>query len=118
MIGIWHGLVIDCADPRTLADFYQRLLDYIRLDDTDDWVTIGKSIDHPGIAFQRVAGYRPPTWPNSETPTQMHIDVRVDDLAAAREAAEQIGARLLRAESEVFWVMADPEGHPFCLVKL
>jgi hypothetical protein len=52
MIGVWHGLVIDCAGPQQLAGFYEKLLGYIRVNDEPDWVVIGKSADHPGIAFQ------------------------------------------------------------------
>ena len=118
MIGTWHGLVIDCAQPRDLAAFYQELLGYVRVNDFDDWVVIGISEDHPGIAFQQIPNYVAPVWPSGDVPTQMHIDVRVEDLQVACDAAMAVGATLLKKTSDTFWVMADPEGHPFCLVRL
>jgi hypothetical protein len=36
----------------------------IRLDDSAGWVTIGDAPDRPGLAFQRVADYSPPRWPD------------------------------------------------------
>lgn len=118
MIGIWHGLVIDCAEPRELATFYERLLGYVRVNDFEDWVVIGISADQPGIAFQQIPNYVAPVWPSGDVPTQMHIDVRVEDLQSAADAAITLGASLLKQSSESFWVLADPAGHPFCLVRL
>lgn len=116
MIGSWHGLVIDCKDPRTLASFYQELLGYTRVQDESDWVVIGKAPDQPGIAFQRIDNYLPPTWPKEQVPTQMHIDIRVESLESAAEEAISLGAILLSDSEKIFWVFNDPEGHPFCLV--
>ena len=47
----------------------------------------------------------------------MHLDLQVDDLAAASAVAEEAGARLLgrHTDDEVVRVYADPAGHPFCL---
>ena len=117
MIGTWHGLIIDCANPSELARFYEQLLGYIRVQDEEQWVVIGKSADHPGIAFQLIPNYTRPVWPSGEVPTQMHIDVRVESLQEAHDAALALGATLLKQSSETFWVMADPEGHPFCIVQ-
>ena len=117
MIGTWHGLIIDCTNPRELASFYEQLLGYTRVQDEVEWVVIGISAEHAGIAFQLIPNYVAPIWPSGEVPTQMHIDVRVQDLQVAHDAAIAIGATLLNKTSDVFWVMADPEGHPFCLVR-
>ena len=49
---------------------------------------------------------------------QTHLDLQVDDLAAASAAAEEAGARLLGAYTEPHEdvrIYADPAGHPFCL---
>jgi catechol 2,3-dioxygenase-like lactoylglutathione lyase family enzyme len=116
MIGDWHGTVIDCEDPSELARFYEALLGYTRVQDESDWVVIGKAPDFPGLAFQRVEGYRPPQWPDAAHPAQMHLDIRVDDLQVAATKAQALGARLLSQSSEIFWVFADPAGHPFCIV--
>jgi predicted enzyme related to lactoylglutathione lyase len=50
----------------------------------------------------------------------MHLDLYVEDIAAAHEEAVGIGARLLQAAEDLsatsgFQVYADPAGHPFCL---
>lgn len=116
-LGTWHGLVIDCASPSDLAAFYERLLGYIRVQDEPGWVVIGIAPDRPGIAFQKVESYRAPQWPDSQHPTQMHLDVRVPSLQGAADGAIAAGATLLKKASDVFWVFSDPEGHPFCLVS-
>jgi catechol-2,3-dioxygenase len=64
-----------------------------------------------------------PTWPSEDVPIQMHMDFKVptvEDLERHREHAEQLGGRLLhdrsRDEGEPLYVIADPAGHPFCLL--
>ena len=118
MVGTWRGLVIDCTNPRELASFYEQLLGYVRVNDFDDWVVIGIAADRPGIAFQQIPNYAAPVWPSGEIPTQMHLDIRVDDVAASAPAALALGATLLRENDANCWVFADPEGHPFCLVRI
>ncbi len=115
MIGRWHGLVIDCPDPKTLAGFYQELLGMVLVQDEPGFVVIGDAPDRPGLAFQRVEGWRPPRWPAE--PAHMHIDVRVDDRAEAGAKALALGARRLDGGGAAFDVYADPAGHPFCLVQ-
>ncbi|MEU4691578.1 VOC family protein [Actinoplanes sp. NPDC023714] len=117
MIGRWHGLVIDCPDPSALADFYQRLLGMQRVQDEGDWVVIGDAPDRPGVAFQRVADHRAPSWPDPGTPQQMHFDVRVDSLDDAEQQVIALGATRLAGGNDRFRVFADPVGHPFCLIK-
>jgi catechol 2,3-dioxygenase-like lactoylglutathione lyase family enzyme len=116
VIGRWQALVIDCASPRELATFYEELLGYHRLVDDVDWVVIGAGERWPTVAFQQVPGYVPPTWPSSDRPQQMHVDVRVDDLERAETAVLALGATLLEG-GERFHVYADPAGHPFCLAE-
>ncbi|MGH3762294.1 VOC family protein [Actinophytocola sp.] len=118
------SVVLDCPDPRALADFYARLLDWPptkagnddgAADDGDGWATI----EGPGgamIEFQRAGDYRRPTWPDSEVPQMFHLDLQVDDLEAAHERALEIGAKLLDRQRS-FRVYADPAGHPFCLCQ-
>ncbi len=116
MIGRWHGLVIDCPDPQALASFYQELLGMIRLDDDPGWVTIGDAPDRPGLAFQRVADYQPPRWPDPAGPQHMHLDVAVPDLEMGEHDVLARGAQVLPGGGARFRVYADPAGHPFCLV--
>lgn len=115
MIGRWHGLVVDCPDPGALAEFYQELLGMIRVQDGPDFVVIGDAPDRPGVAFQRVAGWAPPSWPAESA--QLHLDVRVEDLARAGEQVLALGATRLDGGGDRFHVYADPAGHPFCLVR-
>ncbi len=118
MIGRLHGIVIDCADPDSLAAFYEELLGMQRVQDEGDWVVIGDSPDRPGVAFERVAHYRPPTWPEGDRPQYRHFDVRVEDLDLAQEAALRLGATLLDGDSATSRIFADPVGHPFCLITM
>ncbi len=116
MIGRLDTVVIDCPDPRALADFYCRLLGMHLVEDEGDWVTIRTDSDAPGVAFQQVADFRPPQWPDPARPQQFHFDVRVDDIDAAEQRVLAAGATRLPGEGDDFRVFADPAGHPFCLV--
>ena len=107
-----HHLVIDCPDPRALAEFYARLLSQPVTYDSEDFVVVAESDRTSGLAFQRATEYRPPTWPSPETPQQMHLDVMVEDPAAARTHVLRLGATHLDGD-----VYADPAGHPFCLIR-
>jgi catechol 2,3-dioxygenase-like lactoylglutathione lyase family enzyme len=110
------SVVLDCPDPRALADFYARLLDWKQAEQTEDaWATI----QGPGgamIEFQRAADYQAPTWPDPRIPQMFHLDFQVDDLDTAHERAVGIGAVLLDRQ-RTFRVYADPAGHPFCLCQ-
>lgn len=116
MIGRWHGLIIDCPDPDALAGFYQELLGMQRVYAEGDWVVIGDAPDRPGVAFQRIADFAPPRWPDPAHPQQMHLDVRVEDIEQAEPQVLALGATRLPGGGETFRVYADPVGHPFCLV--
>ncbi|MEV1049511.1 VOC family protein [Streptomyces sp. NPDC049916] len=124
MITELQCVVLDCPDPGTLADFYASLLGGEvdrpdrRWDCDADWSTLHT----PGglvLAFQRVAGHRPPRWPSQDPPQQLHLDFGVADLEQAHGQVMARGATLLdAADDERGWrVYADPAGHPFCLVR-
>ena len=62
----------------------------------------------------------PPVWPPVPGTQQMqqHLDILVDDLAAAAAVAEEAGAEFLDGhedDDEIVRVYRDPAGHPFCL---
>jgi catechol 2,3-dioxygenase-like lactoylglutathione lyase family enzyme len=107
-----HHLILDCPDPRTVAEFYSRLLDQPITYDSDDFVVVAPNDRTSGLAFQRAAGHRAPTWPDPAVPQQMHLDVMVEDPAAAGAEVLQFGATRLDGD-----VYADPAGHPFCLIR-
>lgn len=111
MIGRLHHVVLDAADPAALAAFYSRLLGLPITYTSDDWVVVAADDTTSGIACQLAPDHRPPTWPDPDVPQQLHVDVMVDDVAAAIPAVLELGARQL--DDTVF---ADPAGHPFCLI--
>jgi catechol 2,3-dioxygenase-like lactoylglutathione lyase family enzyme len=108
------NVVIDCPDPRALAEFYAKVLGLEVTTSEVDWVTIGKAPTR--IGFQQAPDLKAPNWPDPEHPQQMHLDIRVDDLAAADREVRELGATRLPGEGDDFWVYADPAGHPFCLI--
>ncbi|WP_236789837.1 VOC family protein [Amycolatopsis sp. GM8] len=111
-------VVLDCPDPKLLGEFYGALLDWGQPELNQDGDAYWADLSGPGgvmISFQRVDDYRAPQWPGQDVPQQLHLDLRVDDLAAGRERALALGAKLLDDSHETFHVYADPDGHPFCL---
>ncbi len=127
-------VVLDCADPRSLAEFYRQLLGFPYrpgdeapapgADDPRgrDWLVLRNPVGGVGIAFQRIAEPTRATWPDGPVPQQAHLDCKVSDVSALADAyrfALDLGATLLRDQSadpqEPLYVLADPAGHPFCI---
>lgn len=110
-------VALDTDEPPRLADFYAALLGWRVLKTEDDWITIGGDQGGARLAFQLAPDHRPPTWPDNEVPQQVHLDLAVDDLAAASAYAESLGARRMTGPEvqQDFIVFLDPSGHPFCL---
>ncbi len=123
---------IDTTDCRGLAEFYRDLLglqyrpgDEPPVDGLDDadWLVLVDSEGRRKLAFQQVDRLEPTTWPEHDVPMQMHLDFSVssaDELARHRDRALALGARILLdrtdEEDEALYVLADPSGHPFCLL--
>ncbi|MGZ4428391.1 MAG: VOC family protein [Nocardioidaceae bacterium] len=124
---------IDTTDARALAEFYRRLLglQYRQGDeppaegstDEADWLVLVDSTGARKLAFQQVERLERTTWPTHEVPMQMHLDLTVssfEELQRQRERAESLGAQLLLDRTddsnEPLYVLADPSGHPFCLL--
>jgi catechol 2,3-dioxygenase-like lactoylglutathione lyase family enzyme len=112
--------VIGTPDPRGLARFYQRLLGWPFRADEPDWASLRPPDGSAGLSFQLEEDHVPPVWPPEPDTQQMqlHLDIEVDDLAAAGALVEEAGARRLGGhedDDEVVHVFADPAGHPFCL---
>jgi catechol 2,3-dioxygenase-like lactoylglutathione lyase family enzyme len=112
MIGRMHHVVLDCRDPAALAAFYSGLLGLPVTYMSPDWVVVSASDRTSGLAFQLAPGHQPPTWPDPAVPQQVHLDVMVDDIAAAEPRVLALGASKLAGQG----VYADPAGHPFCLI--
>ena len=109
-------VALDTPDPPRLAEFYTALLGWEVERADEDWITISGG-SGARLAFQLAPDHRPPTWPDPSVPQQLHLDLAVDDLAAASRFAESLGARRVSGPEvqEGFVVFLDPSGHPFCL---
>ena len=124
---------IDAPDCRALAEFYRLLLglhyregDQPGTDggrDDADWLVLLDDDGRRVLTVQEKKDTTPPTWPSEDVPMQMHMDFKVstvEELERHRERAEELGARLLHDRSgddgEPLYVLADPAGHPFCLL--
>ncbi len=124
---------IDAPDCRRLAEFYRELLalQYRSCDeppaddskDDADWLVLVDSQGQRVLTVQEKTDMVRPTWPSEEVSMQMHMDFRVptiEELQRHRERAEALGATLLHDrsedEGEPLYVLADPAGHPFCLL--
>jgi catechol 2,3-dioxygenase-like lactoylglutathione lyase family enzyme len=115
-----RSVVLDAPDVRALAGFYQRLLGWAVTSDEDDptWVRLQPPGGGTGLAVQEEPEFVAPVWPGERGSPQMqlHLDLQVDDLAAACTHAEECGGRLapFQPQDDVR-VYLDPVGHPFCL---
>jgi catechol 2,3-dioxygenase-like lactoylglutathione lyase family enzyme len=113
-------VVLDCPDPRALADFYSALLGWEVVDADGEWSTVRPGEGATGLAFQRVEPYAAPTWPGQERPQQFHLDLDVPDIDEAEPDVVALGATVAEvqpSESGSFRVYLDPAGHPFCLCR-
>lgn len=110
--------MIDCPDPRSLAEFYCQVLGMRVNEDIDgEWVVVGSQPAAREVAFQRAIEWVRPRWPDPAHPQQMHLDIRVTDPDRADEQLIGHGATRARCERETgFRVFLDPVGHPFCIV--
>jgi hypothetical protein len=117
VIGSLEKTVIDCPDPRALAEFYCQVLGTRVNEDSGDWVVIGLEPGLRQLAFQRAAEWVRPRWPDPAHPQQLHLDIRVSDAAQAERELLALGAtRVPGARETGFRVFTDPAGHPFCIV--
>lgn len=114
-----RAVTLDCPDPLALAAFYQQatgLEPHPRSDADFAGLTCEGGLF---IGFQRVDDYRAPCWPDQTVPQQFHLDFAVEDLEEAEARLLELGASKPEHQpNEGRWrVLADPAGHPFCLVK-
>jgi len=108
------AVTLDTEDAKKLSHFYAELLGMEVQYEGDEGSLIGAK-DQGQVMFQQIAEHRPPQWPDPAYPQQFHLDVLVDDIAAAEPPALAIGATRLAGEGDNWRVYADPAGHPFCL---
>ena len=112
-----RGVTLDCADPHSLARFYQELTGMTVGFSSEEYVVLSGSSGIP-IGFQRVENYRAPQWPGQQVPQQLHLDFAVDDLGAALDLMLSLGATRPKHQpgGDRYRVLLDPAGHPFCLL--
>ena len=114
-----RAIVLDCPDPRALAEFYRQLVGGELTHADDEWVSLRDGAQVI-LSFQRVDDHRPPDWPSGDPPQQLHLDVTVDDVEAAEPLVLALGATKHAVQpgeddEDNFRVYLDPAGHPFCL---
>ncbi len=124
---------IDARNCRGLAEFYRELLglqyrpgDEPPCDgsqDDADWLVMVDNKGNRVLTIQEKKDTSPPTRPSEQVPMQMQMDFAVptaEDLECHRRHAQELGANVLydrsQEEGEPLYVMADPAGHPFCLL--
>lgn len=120
---------LDATDGPALAAFWKEFLGLGYRPgqgpaDDPSFIVIDAADETPALAVQQIEVLPPVTWPVGHIPQQIHLDLFV---ATAEEQqrhvtrALELGADLLddrrhdRADPLV--VMADPAGHPFCLIR-
>lgn len=113
-----RSVVLDCPEPRALAEFYQAVVGGDITFAEEDWVVL--MVDGLRLAFQQAEEFAPPTWPTGERPQQFHLDLTVDDVDAVEPQLLALGATKHQvqpgdAAGDQFRVYVDPAGHPFCL---
>lgn len=109
------GVSLDCADPSELAEFYLGLLGGRLL--WSRFTSVG--VQTPGLLLiaQRVAPYRPPSWPGSSV---VHLDLTAGtEPDGSERLAVALGAQVVDSQPDPRWrVLLDPAGHPFCLTTV
>jgi predicted enzyme related to lactoylglutathione lyase len=108
------GLVLDCADPDRLAEFWAAALGYTHVGAAGSYVLLVSSEPGaPKLLLQRVP--EPKSGKN-----RMHLDIEVPDIEAEARRLVGLGATRIAdeplAEHGTTWVlMSDPEGNEFCV---
>jgi predicted enzyme related to lactoylglutathione lyase len=108
------GLVLDCADPEGLAEFWAPALGYVNLGTAGSYVALfPNGARGPKLLLQKVA--EPKTVKN-----RMHFDIEVADIKAEADRLIALGATRVsegpQSEHGSTWLlMSDPEGNEFCV---
>ncbi|GIH69798.1 glyoxalase [Sphaerimonospora thailandensis] len=106
------AVTIDCAEPKKLAEFYSKITGFEVQYAEDEYAGIGDGT--VSIYFGRVPDRKPAAWPGPDK--QFHLDFRVPDVEKAVEEYLELGATKPEFQPGQGWiVLADPEGHLFCV---
>ncbi len=112
-------LVIDCLEPRRLAQFWCEVLGFVVLDFEGGAVEIGPQEGFGGL--QSTLVFSPTDKPKTDK-LRLHIDISPTDRDQDAELARllAIGARpadIGQTGDEPWHVLVDPEGNEFCLLR-
>lgn len=113
------AITLDCPDPLALLAFYQQATGYEPHPKSDAGFAGLNRADGLFIGFQRVADYRPPSWPDQIVPQQLHLCFKVaDSLDEAEARLLELGAGKPdhQPHGDRARVLTDPAGHPFCIL--
>ena len=115
-VGVIDAVVLDVPDIEAAGAFWKQLLGAHTIQEADEYGQFLVLGTREGwlVGFQPAPDLQPAQWPGQEHPQQLHLDLRVPDLAAATAQAVGLGATLLR-ENSTWNTLADPAGHPFDL---
>jgi predicted enzyme related to lactoylglutathione lyase len=108
------GLVVDCADPVALAEFWAPALGYVSVGEVGSYVALfPDGRPGPKLLLQRVEEPK-------VTKNRVHFDLEVPDIEAEATRLVDLGATRVSdgpvSEHGSTWVlMADPEGNEFCV---
>ena len=112
-------VVFDAAELEPESTFWAALLDGT-VDAEDAWHMV--FVDGaPRVGVQLAPNHVVPDWPYGTPEQQIHLDLWVEDFAAAHDHVMSLGAKVLKPAAtdgdsvDNFQVYADPAGHPFCL---
>ena len=107
-------VILDSADPGKLAEFYRSATGWDVTYNDDDFVFLGDG-GPVQLGVQRLEGYEGPGWPDDRK--HAHLDFTVEDVPAAVERLVAAGATKpdFQPGDGNWTVLADPEGHLFCL---
>jgi predicted enzyme related to lactoylglutathione lyase len=105
-------VVIDSADPKTLAEFWCAVLGWKVVDQDGDEIEIGGPDDGANLLFDRAPDPK-------VAKNHLHLDLTPTDQAAEVDRILALGARRVDiGQGDVSWVvLADPEGNEFCVLS-
>ncbi|MEU0005187.1 VOC family protein [Streptomyces sp. NPDC006314] len=111
-------VVLDCAEPEKLAEFYKELLEGEQTEASANLVVV-RGADGVRLAFRRDVNATPPSWPRPENSLQVHLDFLVEDLDEAERRVVGLGGRPIETRDAAGPYeergYADPAGHSFTL---
>ena len=107
-------LVLDCAEPKMLAQFWREALDY-----RDYYADAKLAVLVPKVGIASPLLLQGVPEPKA-VKNRMHLDIVVDDVEAEVHRLQALGARRIDEGVQSFggtrWVrMSDPEQNEFCV---